>query len=155
MSTIPLVIIGIAPALGIAGKYISMPVLLGVILLAGTVVNNSILVVDQAIVNQNQGMSIEDSVITAVRSRFRPIMMTALSDVVGMLPLALQLALGSERFSPLAIAVVGGMLAATFLTMIVIPVIYATFENFKAKHLKTLGSDTNTKKNYADSSSYV
>ncbi|MDA8226647.1 MAG: efflux RND transporter permease subunit [Desulfitobacterium hafniense] len=154
MATIPLVIIGIAPALGIADKYISMPVLLGLILLAGTVVNNAILVVDQAIRNQNQGMSIEDSVITAVRSRFRPIMMTALSDVVGMLPLAMQLALGSERFSPLAIAVVGGMLAATFLTMIVIPVIYATFENFKSKRLKTLGS-INTKGNYSDSSSYV
>jgi len=154
MATIPLVIIGIAPALGIADKYISMPVLLGVILLAGTVVNNSILVVDQAISNQNQGLSIEDSVITAVRSRFRPIMMTALSDVVGMLPLALQLALGSERFSPLAIAVVGGMSAATFLTMIVIPVIYATFENLKAKPRKTLGP-IDTKGNYSDSSSYV
>jgi len=71
-----------------------------------------------------------------------------------MLPLAMQLALGSERFSPLAIAVVGGMLAATFLTMIVIPVIYATFENFKSKRLKTLGS-INTKGNYSDSSSYV
>lgn len=138
MASIPLVIIGIAPALGIAGKFISMPVLLGFILLAGTVVNNAILVVDQAIKNQNQGMSIEDSVITAVKSRYRPIMMTALSDVVGMLPLALQLALGSERFSPLAIAVVGGMLAATFLTMMVIPVIYATFEGIKMKHVKVL-----------------
>ncbi|WP_242965189.1 efflux RND transporter permease subunit [Petroclostridium xylanilyticum] len=65
-------------------------------------------------------------------------MMTALSDVTGMLPLALQLALGSERFSPLAIAVVGGMMAATFLTMIVIPVIYATFEGIKAKFAKVL-----------------
>ncbi|HZK85733.1 MAG TPA: efflux RND transporter permease subunit [Desulfosporosinus sp.] len=151
MVTIPLVIIGIAPALGIAGKYISMPVLLGVILLSGTVVNNAILVVDQAINNQDQGMSIEESVITAVRSRFRPIMMTALSDVVGMLPLAMQLALGSERFSPLAIAVVGGMLAATFLTMIVIPVIYVSFEEFKSKNFKPIGT-SETKGNYSDSS---
>lgn len=89
--------------------------------------------VDQAIGNGKQGMSLEDSVTTAIKSRYRPIMMTALSDVVGMLPLALQLALGSERFSPLAIAVVGGMLAATFLTMIVIPVVYATFEEIRAK----------------------
>lgn len=140
MASIPLVIIGIAPALGIAGKFISMPVLLGFILLAGTVVNNAILVVDQAIGNQSQGMSVEDSVITAVKSRYRPIMMTALSDVVGMLPLALQLALGSERFSPLAIAVVGGMLAATFLTMIVIPVIYVTFEKIKSKLIKPVST---------------
>jgi Cu/Ag efflux pump CusA len=60
-------------------------------------------------------------------------MMTALSDVAGMLPLALQLALGAERFSPLAITVIGGILAATFLTMIVIPVIYATFDGIKQK----------------------
>jgi multidrug efflux pump subunit AcrB len=138
MATVPLIIIGVAPALGLSGKFMSMPVLLGFILLAGTVVNNAILVVDQAIANQNQGMSVEDSVITAIKSRYRPIMMTALSDVTGMLPLALQLALGSERFSPLAIAVVGGMMAATFLTMIVIPVIYATFEGIKAKFAKVL-----------------
>lgn len=136
MASIPLVIIGIAPALGISGKFISMPVLLGFILLAGTVVNNAILVVDQAITNINQGMSINDSVVASVKSRFRPIMMTALSDVVGMLPLALQLSLGSERFSPLAIAVVGGMLAATFLTMIIIPVIFATIETIKTKKIK-------------------
>ncbi len=145
MASIPLVVIGIAPALGIAGKFISMPVLLGFILLAGTVVNNAILVVDNAIRNQDQGMTIEDSVIAAVKSRYRPIMMTALSDVVGMLPLALQLALGSERFSPLAVAVVGGMLSATFLTMIVIPVIYASFEGIKSNrkvHYRTTETPT-------------
>ena len=67
--------------------------------------------------------------------RSRPIMMTALSDIVGMLPLALQLALGSERFSPLAIAVIGGMLAATLLTIIVIPLIYVILDGFKEKFM--------------------
>lgn len=133
MASIPLVIIGIAPALGLTGKFVSMPVLLGFILLAGTVVNNAILVINQAIENQNAGIELNVAVVQAVEARYRPIMMTALSDVVGMMPLALQLALGSERFSPLAITVIGGMLAATFLTMIVIPVIYATFEGVKFK----------------------
>jgi len=73
-----------------------------------------------------------------VKARFRPIMMTALSDVAGMLPLALQLALGAERFSPLAITVIGGILAATFLTMIVIPVIYATFDGIQQRIIKGL-----------------
>jgi len=68
-------------------------------------------------------------------------MMTALSDVVGMMPLALQLALGSERFSPLAITVIGGILAATLLTIIVIPLIYATFETVKEKFFGVVYSE--------------
>jgi multidrug efflux pump subunit AcrB len=128
MAAIPMVVIGIAPALGLTGKYMSMPVLLGFILLAGTVVNNSILLVAAINENREKGLQMESSIEDAIRSRFRPIMMTALSDIVGMLPLALQLALGSERFSPLAITVIGGMLAATLLTIIIIPLIYMTLE---------------------------
>jgi len=133
MMAIPLVVIGVAPALGLTGKFMSMPVLLGLILLAGTVVNNSILLVDSINGERTKGASINAAVEEGIRSRFRPIMMTALSDVVGMIPLALQLALGSERFSPLAITVIGGILAATFLTIIVIPLIYASFETVKEK----------------------
>ena len=133
MSAIPLVIIGVAPALGLTNKYISMPVLLGFVLLSGTVVNNAILLVDHANNLKSKGIGIEESLVGAVRARYRPIMMTALSDIAGMLPLALELALGAERFSPLAIAVIGGMLAATLLTMIVIPLIYATFEGISVK----------------------
>lgn len=133
MASIPLVLIGIAPALKLSHKYISMPVVLGFILLAGTVVNNSILVIDQAIKGKLSGLTTNEAVIAAIKIRYRPIMMTALSDVVGMLPLAFQLALGSERFSPLAITIIGGMLSATFLTLIVIPVIFATFEDWKDK----------------------
>ena len=131
MSAIPLVVIGIAPALALTGKYISMPVVLGLILLAGTVVNNSILLIDFAVGFREKGFSVEESLVEGVKARFRPIMMTALSDVTGMLPLAMQLALGAERFSPLAITVTGGIIAATLLTMIIIPVIYASFEGVK------------------------
>ncbi|WP_422486664.1 efflux RND transporter permease subunit [Gudongella sp. DL1XJH-153] len=128
MAAIPMVVIGIAPALALTGKYMSMPVLLGFILLAGTVVNNSILLVAAINDSREEGAEMTEAIEVAIRSRFRPIMMTAFSDIIGMMPLALQLALGSERFSPLAITVIGGMLAATLLTIIIIPLIYMTLE---------------------------
>ncbi|SCZ79037.1 efflux RND transporter permease subunit [Acidaminobacter hydrogenoformans] len=133
MMAIPLVVIGIAPALGLTGKVISMPVLLGIILLAGTVVNNSILLVDAINDHRSKGFEMREAIELAIRARFRPIMMTALSDVVGMMPLAMQLALGSERFSPLAVTVIGGITAATGLTIVVIPLIYVTLENLFVK----------------------
>ena len=88
-----------------------------------------------AAINENRegGSTMVSAIEDAIRSRFRPIMMTALSDIVGMMPLALQLALGSERFSPLAITVIGGMLAATLLTIIIIPLIYMTLEGAGTK----------------------
>lgn len=128
MVAIPLVIIGISPALILTNKYISMPVLLGFILLAGTVVNNSILLMDFFIKKIKSGATAEEAVIYGVKNRFRPIMMTVLSDVVGMIPLAFQLALGAERFSPLAIAVIGGILASTFITLLLIPTIFYCLE---------------------------
>jgi len=125
MAAVPLVLIGVAAALIITNKFVSMPVILGLILLAGTVVNNSILLVDYILNEHKKGNTGQEAIINSVQMRFKPIMMTALSDAAGMLPLALELALGSERFSPLAIAVIGGLLAATFLTLIVVPVLFA------------------------------
>ena len=69
-------------------------------------------------------MDRKEAVIASVSTRFRPILMTAVSTIVGMVPLAAEWALGAERFSPLAIAVIGGLTTATFLTLIVIPVLY-------------------------------
>lgn len=132
MSSIPLVVLGVAPALGLTGKYISMPVLLGFILLAGTVVNDSIHLMDGILSNRKEGLELDQAIKQAVRGRYRAIMMTTFSDVTGMLPLAMQLALGSERFSPLAITVIGGMLSTTFLVIIIVPVIYSSFEGIKA-----------------------
>lgn len=133
MIAIPLAIIGIAPALGLTGKYISMPVLLSFILLAGIAVNDAILLLENILIQREHGLEMNDAIIKAVRLRYRAIMMTTISDISGMLPLAMQLALGSERFSPLAISVSGGMIASTFLTIIVTPVIYASFEEIKVK----------------------
>ncbi len=131
MTAIPLVLIGVSMALLLSGKSISMPVMLGLILLAGTVVNNSILLIDYILTERQRGLDRKQAVLEAVSARYRPIMMTALSDVAGMLPLALELSLGSERFSPLATAVVGGIIASTLLTLVVIPVVYTVFDDAK------------------------
>ena len=133
MLAIPLQFIGVGLALLIAGKYLSMPAMLGIILLTGTVVNNSIVLIDYILQRIGSGMSLDDAVTESVSVRFRPIMMTALSDVAGMLPLALELAVGAERFSPIATVVIGGILAATMLTLVVIPVLFRLIERLQSR----------------------
>ncbi len=123
MTAVPLQFIGVAAALTMAGKYLSMPALLGIVLLVGIVVNNSIILVDFIMARRRRGTPLEQAVPAAVAARFRPVMMTALSTVAGMLPLALELAVGSERFSPIATVIIGGILASTLLTLVVIPVL--------------------------------
>jgi HAE1 family hydrophobic/amphiphilic exporter-1 len=107
----------------VAGKYLSMPALLGIVLLIGIVVNNSIILVDFARTRLVEGADIDAALRDAVATRFRPVMMTALSTVAGMLPLALELAVGSERFSPIATVIIGGILASTLLTLVITPVL--------------------------------
>lgn len=131
MMAVPLSISGVALALWIVGKPVSMPVMVGLVLLVGTVVNNSILLVDVIRKRRLEGVERREAITEGVRSRFRPIMMTSLSTVIGMLPLAMELALGAERFSPLAIAVIGGLLVSTLLTMLVIPVLYDLVDSFR------------------------
>ncbi|MGR6836050.1 efflux RND transporter permease subunit [Syntrophomonas erecta] len=128
MLAIPLVVIGVALALLYSSKPVSMPVMLGFILLAGTVVNNSILLVDYTNRMREMGHSLKESLLKAINIRFRPIMMTAIAAIAGMLPLALEWSLGAERFSPLAISEIGGLATATLLTMIVIPVMYSIMD---------------------------
>lgn len=123
MSAVPLQFIGVAAALVVAGKYLSMPAMLGIVLLVGIVVNNSIILVEFALERLGEGMAIDDALQDAVATRFRPVMMTALSTVAGMLPLALELAVGSERFSPIATVIIGGILASTLLTLVIVPVL--------------------------------
>lgn len=129
MASVPLSLIGIATALKIAGMPVSMPVLVGLILLIGIVVNNSIILIDFIQQRREAGEDRRAAIQASVAARFRPIMMTSLSTIVGMIPLAMEWALGAERFSPLAVAVIGGMTAATVLTMIVVPVFYSAMDD--------------------------
>ena len=129
LMAVPLSLVGVSVALWVTGKPVSMPVMVGLILLVGIVVNNSIILIDFIRQRQRDGMMRHQAIVESVSTRFRPIMMTSLSTIVGMLPLAFEWALGAEKFSPLAVAVIGGMTASTFLTMIVIPVAFDAFED--------------------------
>lgn len=131
MIAIPLQFIGVASALLIAGKYVSMSALLGIILLVGIVVNNSIILLDLARQRLQTGASPARAVGVAVATRLRPILMTALSTIAGMLPLALEMAVGAERFSPIATVIIGGIIAATVLTMVVVPTLFVLIETFR------------------------
>ncbi|KXS45134.1 MAG: cation/multidrug efflux pump [Candidatus Frackibacter sp. T328-2] len=124
MLAIPLELIGVVGALFITGKYLSLPAMMGIILVTGIVVNNSILLIDRTISNREEGLDLKEAIIEAAATRFRPILMTVTSTIGGMLPLALALAIGSERFAPLATSVMGGLIVSTFLTLILIPVVY-------------------------------
>ena len=120
----PLSLIGVGLLLWITGTPMSAPVLLGVILLAGIVVNNAILLVEYAEQGRARGLSREEAVVEAGTVRLRPILMTTLTTGFGMLPLALGIGEGSELMQPLAIAVVGGLSVSTLLTLFVVPSAY-------------------------------
>lgn len=122
---IPLSLIGVALALWLTRTPLSAPVLLGVILLAGIVVNNSILLVEYAEDNRRErGASMLEAVVDAGAVRMRPIIMTTLTTILGMIPLALGIGEGSELMQPLAISVVGGLSVSTILTLFVVPSTY-------------------------------
>ncbi|HKY61546.1 MAG TPA: efflux RND transporter permease subunit [Gemmatimonadota bacterium] len=122
---IPLSLVGVGLLVWITGTPLSAPVLLGVILLAGIVVNNAILLVEYAEQYRlSKGLSLEEAVVEAGAVRLRPILMTTLTTIFGMLPLALGIGEGSELMQPLAIAVIGGLSFSTLLTLIVIPGAY-------------------------------
>jgi HAE1 family hydrophobic/amphiphilic exporter-1 len=111
----------------------------GVIVLSGIVVNNAIILVDYTNLLRARGHSLEDAVVEAARTRRRPILMTAFTTMLAMTPMALGLGEGSELNSPLARAVIGGLATSTFLTLVIIPVVYMSFETMleRLKHRKT------------------
>jgi multidrug efflux pump subunit AcrB len=121
---IPLSLIGVGLALWLTRTPMSAPVLLGVILLAGIVVNNSILLIEYTEMARKRGLARLPALVEAGGVRLRPILMTTLTNVFGMMPLALGIGDGAELMQPLAIAVVGGMSVSMFLTLFVVPAAY-------------------------------
>ncbi len=124
ITAVPLAEMGVITVMLITGTPFSAPVILGMILLAGIVVNNSILLVEFAEGFRREGHTRVEAVIEAGAARMRPIMMTTFTSLVGMLPLALGIGDGGELMRPLAIAVVGGLVMSTFLTLFVVPCAY-------------------------------
>ncbi len=129
MVSIPLAFIGVSWAMLLAGKHFCMPASMGMILLSGIVVNNSILLLDFINQARDRGLPRQEAIIQAIRTRTRPIVMTALSTVAGMLPIALELAVGLERLSPLAVVAIGGLLVSTMLTLVYVPLFYTVLED--------------------------
>lgn len=121
--TLPLSVIGVAWALLIADKHGSMPSFMGVILLMGIVVKNGILLVDFSRQALERNVSLKEAILRAVDLRTRPILMTATAAAVGMVPVAFEWAVGLERLSPLAVVTIGGLIAGTFLTLLIVPVL--------------------------------
>ena len=102
----------------------------GLVLLVGLVTKNSILLIEFTNLKKAEGMSVDEALIEAGSIRLRPILMTAISTIAGILPVALGIGIGSESRQPMALVVAGGMLSSTFLTLIVVPVIYSYLDRF-------------------------
>jgi hydrophobe/amphiphile efflux-1 (HAE1) family protein len=129
LMTAPLSIVGVIAILWLTDTVLSAPVMLGVILLVGIVVNNAILLVEYIERGIRRGKSIDDAVVEAGAIRLRPILMTTLTTVVGMLPLAIGMGAGANLMQPLAIGVIGGLLSAMVLTLGLVPCLYMIVHN--------------------------
>jgi multidrug efflux pump subunit AcrB len=140
MLAVPLVMVGVAVALFVARQVVSMAVLMSLVLLVGIAVNNSIILLDFVLQRRGEGSERRAAVLEAVSVRFRPVMMTTFSTVAGMIPLALEWSLGAERFSPMAVAIIGGLSASSLLTLLVIPVFYTVLDDVEARLRSLAGS---------------
>jgi multidrug efflux pump subunit AcrB len=125
LTAIPLALIGVAIALFATGTPFNVSSFMGLLLLVGLIVKNGILLIDVANRRREEGASVHDALVAAGRTRLRPIVMTTVAAIGGLLPLALGIGAGSAMEQPLAIAVIGGLSTATAFTLVVIPVLYA------------------------------
>ncbi|MDQ3071043.1 MAG: efflux RND transporter permease subunit [Acidobacteriota bacterium] len=129
MFSVPVAAIGVVLALKLTGTTFSLQAYIGVIMLAGIVVSNAILLVDYTnILRRRDGMELRDAVETAGRTRLRPILMTSGATILGLVPMALGIGEGAELQAPLARVVVGGLIASTLVTLVLVPTVYTLFE---------------------------
>jgi HAE1 family hydrophobic/amphiphilic exporter-1 len=132
MASLPLTLIGVVLALMAFGSTLNMFSVIGIVMLMGLVTKNAILLIDFAIRARAQGMERNAALLQAAHVRLRPILMTTLAMIFGMLPLALALTEGSEQRSPMGQAVIGGVVTSSLLTLVVVPVIYCYLDDLSA-----------------------
>ncbi len=132
---IPLSMIGAAWAILAAGYHQSMPGLMGIVLLAGIITKNSILLIDFIQMALEKGRKIEEAIIDSIKIRTRPVLMTAFGTSVGMIPIAFGWALGLERLAPLGMVAIGGLILGTFLTLVYVPLFYYFLHKIKEKFM--------------------
>lgn len=133
MLSLPLAIVGALVLLFVTGWGIGMSAMIGIILLMGLVTKNAILLVDYTNELRARGLPMVEALLEAGPTRLRPILMTSLSTVLGMLPIALARGPGFEFRAPMAIAVIGGVLVSTLLTLVVVPVVYTWMDRFSSR----------------------
>jgi HAE1 family hydrophobic/amphiphilic exporter-1 len=139
MFSLPFAVVGVVIGLAITGTPMNIMSLLGILMLIGIVVNNGIVLVDYTLLCRERGMNIYDAVVTAGKSRLRPILMTTLTTVLGMVPMAVGNGVGAEMWNSLGMSVAWGLSFSTLITLVLIPTLFASFavhgENRRQKKL--------------------
>ena len=133
MTTVPFSVIGVAFTLFVTNTPLSSVVVLGVVILAGIVVNNGIVLIDHINVLREEGMDLREAILTGSTNRLRPILITSLTTILGVLPMVLGLGKGDELAQPLAIVTFGGIFVSTLLTLLAIPLLYLEIAQWQKK----------------------
>jgi len=136
MFTSPLCLIGIVAGLLISGRPLNLPVWIGLILLAGVAVNNAIVMIDYMNQLRKRGIEKKEAILQGAVTRLRPVLLTALTTILGTFPMAISRTAGYEMRNPLAITLLGGLTTTTFLTLFIIPIIYSLIEKVSFKKPK-------------------
>ena len=140
MTALPLTLIGVVLALLAFRSTLSMFSIIGIVMLMGLVTKNAILLVDFAIrAREDEGLPREEALLLAARVRLRPILMTTLAMIFGMVPLAFALSEGSEQRAPMGQAVIGGVITSSLLTLVVVPVVYCYMDDLAQWALRKMG----------------
>jgi len=141
MFSVPLAIVGVVPMLLATGTTLNMQSFMGLIMLIGIVVNNAILLVDYInMMRRDEGLDLVPAVVNAGKLRMRPILMTTLTTVLGLMPLALGIGVGAEMQASLGRVVIGGLLASTLITLVLIPVVYVAAYTLRGKISKRISA---------------
>lgn len=127
MFSVPFALTGVLLGLWVTNTALGMMGMVGLIILLGIVVKNGIVLIDYTIILRERGMNVRDASVTAARSRLRPILMTTLTTVLGMLPMAVGRGEGSEMWRPLGVTVCWGLSISTLITLVLIPAVYCAF----------------------------
>ena len=140
LMAVPLALVGAILALGVTGEGLNTMSLIGIVILVGIVVNDAIVKVDFINQARARGKGLRDAIMEAGQVRLRPIVMTTVTTVLGLLPMALGLGRGADLRAPMAISVIGGLIVATALTLIVVPVVYSVVEDVRRGWRRRMGS---------------
>ncbi|TGU69159.1 efflux RND transporter permease subunit, partial [Mesorhizobium sp. M00.F.Ca.ET.186.01.1.1] len=133
--TIPMALVGVVLGFVLTQRTFGEMAMIGIIMLVGIVVSNAILLIDRINLLRGRGMATAEAIVQGTKDRVRPVIMTKLTAILGMLPMGLAMAEGSDMEAPLATAVIAGLIFHTMVTLILVPVLYSLFEGAKEKRL--------------------